>query len=121
MIVNPDKHTSGPWKYSNRNWRNEETESGWYITGDHHDSIEENEDGQEVATPTCVSVAIVPRNSTSHPICEANARLIALAPEMLEALREASELLYSIYDHGGYSRAGWVYEQCRELLRKLEG
>ncbi len=50
----------------------------------------------------------------------ANARLIAAAPELLERLREASELLYSFYDHGGSSQAGWIYEECRKLIRRIE-
>lgn len=72
-------HTPGPWEYDDRNWRREKTETGWYV---HGDISEEEGEGGEVRK-TCVAVAIVPRNATSHPICEDNARLVAAAPDLL--------------------------------------
>ncbi len=62
--------TRRPWQYSNRNWRGQETEHDWYITGDH-----DLDDGEG----SCVGVAIVKGNATSGSIAEANAALIVKA------------------------------------------
>jgi hypothetical protein len=79
-------HTKGPWKYSRNNWRGEPSEVYWYITGDHREA-DEDEDEDSEPCGTCVGIARVEGNRTSHPICEDNARLMAASPDLLAALQ----------------------------------
>lgn len=57
------RHTPGPWNYSKQNAPWVDTPTGWA-------------DGQ--------TIAYMPRE---HASCEANARLIAAAPELLQAVQ----------------------------------
>ncbi len=88
-------HTPGPWQFDNRNWRNEIDESGsLYVTGDHHESTTEDDDGNPIDDGTCcVSICRVEGNATSSPVTEANARLIAAAPDLLVACLEAIQAI----------------------------
>lgn len=80
-------HTPGPWKADKRNWRNEPVEHDIYVTGDEHESYEEDDDGTELPCGTvATSVAIVVGNRSSAEITLANGRLIVAAPTMLKAL-----------------------------------
>ena len=80
-------HTPGPWTYDRLNWRGGDGGPYWFIRGEHYEEDEDNEDSGE---PCHVSTAVarVEGNATSHPICEANARLIAAAPCLLAAAKE---------------------------------
>jgi hypothetical protein len=74
----------GPWRYSGRNWRNEPTDAGWYLTGGHNGD-------------SCIGVAIVLRNATSHPVCERLAAFMAAAdPARVLALCDAADLLREV-------------------------
>ncbi len=67
------RHVPAPWQYSRHNWRNEETDHDWHISGD-------------PAQMTAVAVCIVPGNPTSHPVCEATARRICAAVNACEGM-----------------------------------
>lgn len=60
----------GPWQHSIRNWRNEEAEPNQYITGNHTDGTDyDDEEGDEnEAGPSCVSVAMIQGNASSGDI-----------------------------------------------------
>lgn len=85
------RHVPGPWRYDGRNWRDEETETAWYVHGDPREDEAEDEDERPCLTET--SVCIVPRNATSHPVCEDTARLISAAPDLLAACEGSLRLL----------------------------
>ena len=79
------KHTPGPWKFTNFNWRGEEdTKGNLYVTGWHGEG-------------TCTSVCRVEGNATSHDVTLANARLIAAAPDLLVACEQAYSLIGTQY------------------------
>lgn len=50
------------------------------------------------------------------PVCEANARLIAAAPELLAALKECADLIVGIN-----GRDSWHYQQAMAAIAKAEG
>jgi hypothetical protein len=89
------KGTPGPWVYSRDNWRNETQSRDWYVTGDHGEG-------------SCVAVAVVSGNETSHPVCEANATLISAAPDLLAALE------YIVAWNG----TTWNAETARDMARR---
>jgi hypothetical protein len=64
-------------------------------------------------------VAYVMRDSNKHqqPIDDANARLIAAAPELLEALKE----VYTLTGENHPARAPAVWERARLTIAKAEG
>lgn len=86
------KHTPGPWKSIQRS------------TGDIHT---QSADGVNVAL---VTVADYKRQA-------ANARLIAAAPEMLEALEHAQEALCEVGTH----EAAEALERIDSLIARIEG
>lgn len=68
------------------------------------------------------------QSSESADIAEANARLIAAAPELLEALRAAeSALRWAVQESAGKVRreivGGWLHhaDECRSVIAKAEG
>jgi hypothetical protein len=67
----------------------------------------------------CVVAEVIPQ---SNGIDEANARLIAAAPELLEAAREAKQTAYcyeqSLLAHGN-TRAAKIYTEQYERLKVL--
>lgn len=84
------KHTPGPWRFN---------------CDDHPDVLDTN--GNPVAWPSTLNRSIETAN--------ANARLIAAAPEMLELLLELRGLW-------GADADLWpCYEKAETLLKKLEG
>ena len=94
------KHTPGPWP--------------WEYTGDGKrivigEGLVEGPNGYEVAE--------VYSDDCPREIAEANARLISLAPEMAEALREC---VAGIEQHGAEKWMPHRVERARALLAKLE-
>lgn len=77
--------TPGQARYNNRNWRNEETEDAWYLTANRH----RLNDGSYCST----SLAIVPRNRTSHPVCEDNAKFLVASWNAADKLGLSAEQL----------------------------
>jgi hypothetical protein len=69
------QHTPEPWRCSDRDWRGDESDQHWYVTGDHHESVDA-EDGEDVPGACCAAVARVEGNATSATVTEANARRI---------------------------------------------
>jgi hypothetical protein len=108
-------HTPGPWEYSHRNWRGQASERRWFVTGDHHD----DEDGE----PVCTAVCQVERNPTSWPVCENNARLIAAAPCLLAACKEAADWLNRRAAHyqelGSHDVAAGLAYRAEVLLKAV--
>jgi hypothetical protein len=113
------KHTPGPWGYKDRDFCDRPSEFDLYIIGDIHESYDD-EDGEESgAEPrmSCVGIAIVKGNATAGDIPLANARLIAAAPELLEACRQAYSLIGP--QHAGPSLD--VSNNLREAIEKATG
>jgi hypothetical protein len=69
------KHTKGPWKFEFTDWRGDPTPHKPYVCGN-------------IGDGSATAVCIVEGNPTSEETTLANARLIAAAPSLLEALRE---------------------------------
>lgn len=95
-------HTKGPWDYfvGNANGRGLIRIEASHLSDDggHH-------------------IASMPRGKES----EANARLIASAPELYEALKEIESLGNDDYPHGEFSdRAVKAYRVAEELLKRLD-
>jgi hypothetical protein len=90
------KHTPGPWHY-----RRGDEWSHSVVT--HHGTLP---DGSQ----NCWTVADI--NKMREPEHEANARLIAAAPELLEALKELLP---------GADAMGWNTEKARAAIAKAEG
>ena len=101
------KHTPGPWTIDPR-----------YV----------NEPVQEVYGPDCVvgdaRAGFVPQNDRERKlageVAHANARLIAAAPELLEALRELAALVDAIRS-GDYQPDSFTTQPARAAIARAEG
>jgi len=89
--MNEAKHTPGPWHLEEMGYNS----SSYYIRGS-------SESGDRL-TIGKGAVAHIPR-STANPM-EANARLIAAAPELLEALIECLECEFAVTDRAAIAKA----------------
>ena len=89
--MNEAKHTPGPWYLEEVGY----SSSSYYIRGS-FDSGARHTIGKG-------AVAHIPR-STVNPM-EANARLIAAAPELLEALIECLECEFAVTDRAAIAKA----------------
>jgi len=110
--MNTPKHTPGPW-----------------IVDDRHIH---RQDGLTYSDPYDPETDLIVMVDTDcHPngllndTDKANLRLIALAPEMLEALREATELLTVAYQASKTGSELWskypaTYNKARAILAKLD-
>lgn len=89
-MSNKTQHTTAPWEYE------EHHDGGFKVWGD------------KVVTAGC---------AVSHEVAstrnEANARLIAAAPELLAALRELSEATTLFMRHPSDSSASWKAAESR--------
>lgn len=94
------KHTAGPWGWSHR-----ETANGNYSTQVYDAS------GKEIATIAWYPVRVSNITMTSR---EANARLIAAAPDLLGALQAA-------LDYGSMTGASWIEDKARAAIAKATG
>lgn len=90
------QHTPGPWEFSREDVENKPN---------YHFIIEDTKGERVIAT--------VHGNDG-----EANARLIAAAPELLEALKALTEHLT---DKGGYSTHGSSFGVAKQAIAKAEG
>lgn len=82
------EYTQGPWQAEKRNWKGEPSGHKVYISGDVREDWGSHEDDEDAEkTTVATAVAIVEGNATSGGVTEANARLIAAAPCLLEALK----------------------------------
>ena len=99
------KHTPGPW------------------------AVDENDHQWITADCDGLIVAEIPygegeETDRHHEINDANARLIAAAPELLEALRDMVRINQNKegYFRGhSHAESGSVYEQARAAIAKAEG
>lgn len=110
------KHTPGPWKWSN-----------WYGP-----KGKEKRNLQPPPNHGTILVAVEMQiNGSAYKMSEANARLIAAAPELLEALEEiVTELHGAIYNRAlstwatkevAYKHADGLVEKYRALIAKAKG
>ena len=97
------KHTPGPWHLEEMGYNS----SSYYIRGS-------SESGDRL-TIGKGAVAHIPR-STVNPM-EANARLIAAAPELLEALAE----IVSAADGRGWDQLDPSFSKARSAIAKATG
>lgn len=101
------KHTPGPWGWSHR-----EIPSGNYST----QVYDANE--KEIAT---IAWYPVRQNNITTTSREANARLIAAAPELLEALRELISIVH-IHQTATENRFAWAeMPLAAEAIAKATG
>ncbi len=84
------EHTPGPW------YAEERDPSEWYVTT--------GQDGRDIAILETISNG------------KANARLIAAAPELLEALKVAREWIGS--DAPAYQNGAWVLKDAQKQVEK---
>jgi hypothetical protein len=101
------KHTPGPWYAQRTNWKGEPAGHKIYILGDEHETYDD-EDDEDAAT----GVAIVEGNATSTGVTEANARLIAAAPDLYAACE-------ALLDTG--THLGAVIAMAQAAVAKAEG
>lgn len=107
------KHTPGPWKkvkFSEDQWRCPMREDSMTTTG----RLIHSEEGEAVA----MAVTAYPSwtDEEKEAELEANARLIAAAPELLEALKG----LLNYENLGAYARSD-VRKQARAAIAKATG
>lgn len=106
------KHTPGPWEYIPSNEHH-----GPYVSSYAGDVA----DCYTMSNPLAASIR---NGGDSYPVpfqgaeADANARLIAAAPDMLEALRDALELLERHYPKP--ARSGQI-ARARAAIAKAEG
>lgn len=90
------RHTQGPWK------RSERTDGNWWHIGAGNQAI------------AAVHAASKKRNDPYASMFEANANLIAAAPELLEML----EVLYEkVWSYG----IGATHDEVKSLIAKAKG
>ena len=94
--MNEAKHTPGPWEY------------------DYGRYIRKEDTGGTIALMCESDGHVDPEHATSMPL-EANARLIAAAPDLLEALQDLSISA----SESGYS--GIVLDRARTAIAKAKG
>lgn len=75
-----ETHTQEPWRFSDRDWRNQESEFYFFIVGDVQ-PYEPNSDIDDsgIYSDTATAIAIVKGNATAGDIPHANARRIVAA------------------------------------------
>jgi hypothetical protein len=96
-------HTPGPWSFSdNTNM----------ASGKTHYTVYSNDDGYSRLV-ICDTPYV--KNFKHH---EANARLIAAAPELLEALEDVTDQMESIMRVSGFSYDGGPLNAARAAIRK---
>jgi ribosomal protein S7 len=104
------KHTSGPW-----NWSVESVDPEWAVVTDKSGGIVANvnsETGPDASSAPAMRQ--MPR--------DANARLIAAAPDMLEALREAEHASQELCNGQDPANECWaVLARIRAAIAKAEG
>lgn len=94
------KHTPTPYEYSDRNWRGEVDEWSFYIHGDIHESVpDEDTPDDEDPGMSAVSVAIVPGNPTGRDVAEATAKFLCKAANCHERLLAACKARLAADDH----------------------
>lgn len=108
--VKVQEHTPGPWAWKNEGHPDAHT-YGIYAPGVVNPLARANAVGIRDGYPGGVG----PEETI------ANARLIAAAPLLLAALREASERLWMYADYGDSVTDAGIYETCRQAIRAAEG
>jgi hypothetical protein len=94
------KHTPGPWKLNTARMGDKLLD--WHIAADPHGS----------SLPVCLSDKYSEFRNAEQEI--ANAHLIAAAPELLEALKDAVSMLDDLKFRSDADQEGAVTEQIRE-------
>jgi hypothetical protein len=105
-------HTPGPWVASVQRSR-EGSDLGWIV---------QHKNGR-ICWPSLAYSEPNAEADASDPAREANARLIAAAPDMYEALKEALQLfdLVTALDDQGSNALGQAEIAIRAALAKAEG
>lgn len=102
------KHTPGPWELSTIPFEIRNTDSAAAIYGPM---------SEQGGSPLIADVS----RSAGDGQASANAKLIAAAPEMLEALKEINEWLFVNYpEHGGINEFGTcpTFNKVRSAIKK---
>ena len=98
-----DRHTPGPWKEG-------------YYTGDIYAELVAGHSWSRIAAVTGEASGLITPDEA-----EANARLIAAAPDMLEALEQAWHLIHSFGPKPKDSTYTIVADKARAAIAKAKG
>ena len=99
-------HTQGPWHAIEQNASNPNTKGLFEIDANHPSGNRQ-------------TIAVTPYKGDAREL-EANARLIAAAPEMLEMCKLLEECMETIDGKDGYD-ASYELAKVRAVLAKVEG
>lgn len=102
------KHTPGPWIAAKG--------AGWLVT--RPNAQERREAAIAVGMTPAVTIVGTPYNWFDEEESEANARLIAAAPELLEALKA---LVNNCADYEPWQRPCLTFDNARAAIAKAEG
>lgn len=112
------QHTPGPWRFSDRDWKNQKDAYGnLYVTGDHRAWFSDG--ARQDSGEACVAVAQIMGNPTAGGIPLANARLIAAAPDLLAACKQALDDCR--HEPGLCALMAATVAQLTDVVAKAEG
>ncbi len=106
MSKKQETHTPGPWHAFEQNASNPNTKGLFEIDANHPSGNRQ-------------TIAVTPYKGDAREL-EANARLIAAAPEMLEMCKLLEECMETIDGKDGYD-ASYELAKVRAVLAKVEG
>ena len=106
-IAEPATHTPGPWEMGRHATPESCPQFGVYA---------ENGNGRDLAH-------VVSAGTTRHAETEANARLIAAAPDLLEALQKLTDVLADVYSSEAQAKRALcsASKTARTAIAKAEG
>lgn len=124
-------YTKGPWKWQGEDYRGD---WGWQmLVGPNGEGliVSEDPDGpckllraqMPIDPKHCITGMMAEGKEVARPVhvfSEANARLIAAAPDLLEALTELADLMDAAYNHD-YEPDSFTTQPARIAIAKATG
>jgi hypothetical protein len=128
------EHTKGPWIIQdNETGKFLAAQTGWSASFDRDDASEaEEESGEYMGVSSSTPVMTEDKSKTVAVVCgfgfasecdylEANARLIAAAPDLLEALEKITRIEDDFSDNGHGSAKILMKEIAQKAIQKARG